>query len=254
MEEVPLAGGNISAGVVRVGQTVRRPVGKWTPAVHALLRHLENRQFQGAPRVLGIDDKGREVLTYIEGDCLAFIPGALDSAEILFRAGNLVSILAASMESFEPPDDAEWWDGSRDPHAATRIIHNDLAPWNVIASGEQLSVIDWDFAGPGRFDWEAAYALYTFVVEPALHLTDAEMVGRIRSFGEGAGLNSVRLADVLSLVPTRTRINAEMIERLAREGHPGYIAVEKKGHAKDWRAATQNISQRITAWLSQVGG
>jgi hypothetical protein len=36
---VPLGGGNMSSGVVRVGDTVRRPAGPWTPAVHALLTH-----------------------------------------------------------------------------------------------------------------------------------------------------------------------------------------------------------------------
>lgn len=28
--------------VRRVGDTIRRPVGEWTPAVHALLTHLES--------------------------------------------------------------------------------------------------------------------------------------------------------------------------------------------------------------------
>ena len=54
-QEIPLIGGNTST-VVRVGDTVRRNVGPWTPAVHALLRHLEYVGFTGAPRVLGIDD------------------------------------------------------------------------------------------------------------------------------------------------------------------------------------------------------
>ena len=37
MTEIPLGGGNVSGGVVRIGDTVRRPAGPWTPAVHALL-------------------------------------------------------------------------------------------------------------------------------------------------------------------------------------------------------------------------
>lgn len=44
--------------VVRVGDTVRRPVGPWTPSVHALLEHLEAAGFDGAPRVFGIDEQG----------------------------------------------------------------------------------------------------------------------------------------------------------------------------------------------------
>ncbi|WUL63798.1 hypothetical protein OG943_28775 [Amycolatopsis sp. NBC_00345] len=66
-EEIPLAGGNMNAGVVRVGDTVRRPAGPWTPAVHALLEHLHSNGFRGSPRPLGLDGQGREVLTYAEG-------------------------------------------------------------------------------------------------------------------------------------------------------------------------------------------
>ena len=65
--ETPLGGGNMNSGVVRVGDTVRRPAGPWTPAVHALLAHLHAAGFDGAPRPLGIDEQGREVLTFISG-------------------------------------------------------------------------------------------------------------------------------------------------------------------------------------------
>ena len=56
--------------VMRHGDTVRRPAGPWTPAVHALLNHLENAGFTGSPRVVGdgYDDRGREVVTYIPGE------------------------------------------------------------------------------------------------------------------------------------------------------------------------------------------
>ena len=56
--EIPFDDGNIS-GAVRVGNTVRRAAGWWTLAVHALLRHLEQAGFDGAPRVLGFDERGR---------------------------------------------------------------------------------------------------------------------------------------------------------------------------------------------------
>ena len=62
-----LAGGRTSPGVVRIGNTVHRPVRRWTTTVHAVLRHLERAGFTEAPRVLGFDDAGREVLTYLQG-------------------------------------------------------------------------------------------------------------------------------------------------------------------------------------------
>jgi hypothetical protein len=54
--------------VVRVGDTVRRPLHPWTPAVHALLRHLEALEFPYSPRVLGIDGEGGEILTFLDGE------------------------------------------------------------------------------------------------------------------------------------------------------------------------------------------
>src|SRR5262245_66544813 len=66
-EEVPLLGGMSMRGVVRVGDTVRRPVNANSDYVHGLLLHLEQRGFEGAPRYLGIDHKGREILSFIEG-------------------------------------------------------------------------------------------------------------------------------------------------------------------------------------------
>ena len=53
--EARLQGGNLT-GVVRIGETVRRAPGPWTPAVHALLRHLEYVGFTGSPRALGMDE------------------------------------------------------------------------------------------------------------------------------------------------------------------------------------------------------
>ena len=60
MTETVLAGGDLNL-VVRVGDSVRRPLGSWSSAVHALLRHFELVGFDGAPRFLGIDDQGREI-------------------------------------------------------------------------------------------------------------------------------------------------------------------------------------------------
>jgi hypothetical protein len=69
MTEHPLGGGNVAAGIVRVGDTVRKPAGYWTPAVEALLSHLWRRGFTGAPRPLGRDVEGRQVLEYVPGPC-----------------------------------------------------------------------------------------------------------------------------------------------------------------------------------------
>src|SRR6266511_4389576 len=53
LERELLSGGNMAGEVVRVGRTVHRRAGLWTPAVHDLLRHVELVGFGGAPRALG---------------------------------------------------------------------------------------------------------------------------------------------------------------------------------------------------------
>ncbi len=62
--DVYLAGN--TGGAVRVGDTVHRATGPWTPAVHALLGYLAPR-VPHVPRVLGHDEQGREVLSYLPG-------------------------------------------------------------------------------------------------------------------------------------------------------------------------------------------
>ena len=54
-----LVGGNVGR-VWRVGHTVRREQGPWSPAVHRLLVHLEG--MSEVPRFHGVDELGREVL------------------------------------------------------------------------------------------------------------------------------------------------------------------------------------------------
>jgi len=68
-EEVPLQAGPTNAGlVIRVGDTVRRPLRPTSLATKALLDHLEGTSvFDSAPRYLGVDDCGREVLSFIPG-------------------------------------------------------------------------------------------------------------------------------------------------------------------------------------------
>jgi len=97
--EHALGGGNVAAGVVRVGDTVRKPAGFWTPAVDTLLTHLRRAGFTGAPRPLGRDDQGRQVLEYVPG------PIAMDQPQ-LDEAGRTLADgygLSAGQRAELPP-------------------------------------------------------------------------------------------------------------------------------------------------------
>ena len=108
MDEKNLTGGNLNA-VVRIGDTVRRTAGAWTPTVHQLSRHLEAHGFEAAPRVLGFDEQGREVLSFIEGATNnSGDPPWVWSERAMEMAGRLIRRYHDLSRSFEPPADAQW--------------------------------------------------------------------------------------------------------------------------------------------------
>ena len=119
-EPVPLEGGGRTV-VHRRGNVVIRDTGPWTPAVHVLLRHLEDVGFAAAPRLVGsgLDPDGREVLTFIEGEFTQPGPWSLDGAAAL---GGLLRSLHEATRSLRPPSDAVWfpWHGRDLPSLAER--------------------------------------------------------------------------------------------------------------------------------------
>lgn len=155
--EVALSGGYVNT-VVRVGSTVRRPTGHWTPAVHALLRHLEAADFPYSPRVLGIDEQGREVLTYIEG-----IPGTrpwpehLRSDDGVTQLARMLAELSAALQDFAPPADARWRFGGVPAGTHSTNRHGDVGLWNTLWQDDRLvGLLDWDFAEPAPPLWDLA--------------------------------------------------------------------------------------------------
>ncbi len=149
---MPLAGGELTT-VVRVGHTVRRPTGPQTAAVHALLHHLEARGFDGAPRVLGLDDRGREILTYLDGECGDAFPPVLlaRGGDGLAQVGRMLRRYHRAVADFRPPDGTRWLQGVVPVAAGEVVCHGDLGPWNMVWRGDRLvGFIDWDFAEPRR--------------------------------------------------------------------------------------------------------
>lgn len=166
--EDPMPGGVANDGlVVRVGDTVRRPAGPHTPAVAAFLRHLEHAGFDGAPRHLGYDEQGREVLTYVPGTVAAHdeIPEWVTTDEALVSVTTLMRRLHDASVGFEPPPDARWaWPPP--PHRRGGVIgHNDACRENVVFDGTTaVAFVDFDFAGPATRAWDVAGIVRHFVL------------------------------------------------------------------------------------------
>jgi hypothetical protein len=160
--EIRLAGNTSS--VWRRGATIRRSTGPWTPAVHGLLRQLEAVGFQGAPRVLGLDEQGREILSFLAGEVPVYpTPPQLWSEEVLEGVAGLLRRLHDATVGLDLPGGG-WREGAAAPEGGEVICHNDVAPYNtVFQAGRPVAFIDWDFAAPGPRAWDLAYAAYRFV-------------------------------------------------------------------------------------------
>ncbi len=158
-----LEGGNVG-GAVRIGSTVRRPTGAWTPAVHALLDHVSRRGLEQVPRVLGTDELGREVLTYRPGRVSS--PDQVASDELLVDAMRWLRRYHDVVRGFRHP--GPWRNADRDLFRGEVVCHHDFGTYNVAvgpsAYGDVLmGVFDWDMAGPGRPVEDVAFAAWSWV-------------------------------------------------------------------------------------------
>ena len=225
MIEVPLIGGNMN-DATRVGSTVRRRAGPWTPAVHGLLRFLEKAGFE-APRVRGMDEQGREVLEYVEGDVH---PGWPDPApdwvtddERLAEGARHLRRYHDLVQRFDPPARARWRLVA--PTVPEIICHNDWAPWNALFRDRHLAVmLDWDMAGPGTRLWDLTNSAYSWVPlfeRRTGRLDVEEQARRLRLFCDAYGLSD--RAPLLDVLKERTLFVAKFVEEQAHLGDKGAI-------------------------------
>lgn len=250
-EEQPLEGGNQNGGVVRLGDSVRRAAGSWTPAVHSLLTHLEQKEYP-APRVRGMDESGREVLTFISGDAVhPHNLHLLNTSQAMHEVGALIASYHAAQADFVAPADAEWRDEGRDPVGPSEVLaHNDLAPWNLIAGPDGWTFIDWDLAAPGRRVWDVAWALHSFVgLWPESERSDWETVERIAAFCDGARVPVGERELLLATVVERTQDHARLLRARATAGEPLYPRLVAEGHADRWSAGAAHVRSRLATWV-----
>jgi phosphotransferase family enzyme len=231
MSETPLVGGDVNVGenvVVRVGDTVRRPPSDRAAAVHALLRHFEAVGFDGAPRVLGVDERGREILSYVEGDPgLAPVPAADTVVE---RLGALLRRMHDAQRGFSLPDGVSWPTGPVAVTADSVVCHNDLFWPNVLfRAGHPVALVDWDLAMPAPRLYDLASAanfwvpLRTDDQARAWGLPVARRGARLRLLCDSYGLTESQRHGLLDVVAHSNAMGYETHRRLGGvERRPGW--------------------------------
>lgn len=144
--EQDLPKGDVTEGVVRVGDTVRRPHQERSLAVAHYLDHLEHAGFAGSPRFLGRDSRGRDVLTFLDGSVAAASPQRwAASEELLASIAELLLDLHRAAAGFDAGEALF----PRDPAdvGPTVVTHLDVTPQNVVVrDGRAVGLIDFDLA------------------------------------------------------------------------------------------------------------
>lgn len=234
--------------VQRIGNTIRRPVGRWTPAVHSLLRYLENVGFTGAPRVLGIDEQGREILSFLPGMVARRPwPQVLHERQGIVALARLLRDYHDAVSGFVPMPNAEWYVPGVTWRPGQIICHADLGPWNSVWEGDHLiGLIDWDFAEPGTpLEDAAQLAWYLVPLRGEEHWREAGfgqrpiLRERLEALCEAYGTASPAVLDALSTLQMK---EMNRTRELAHRGIQPWVSFAMQGDI-------EKIIQE-TAWLT----
>lgn len=258
--EEMLTGGNVS-DVYRSGDTVRRELKPDSPKIHKLLKHLENKGFSYAPKFLGIDEKGREILSFIEGEAGNYpIKKYMWSNDALIEIAKMLRLYHDAVSDFSFDD--SWKSLDNTPQQFEVLCHNDFAIYNIIFNHERpVGIIDFDVAGPGPRIWDIAYTLYTCVPLSRYFLpeSDEEVVyydslkhadrikQRVKLFFEsyGDGIEE----DYLEMVLLRLEGLRKTITRKASEGDIAFQKMVDEGHVEHYQNEIKFIREFGKEWI-----
>jgi Ser/Thr protein kinase RdoA (MazF antagonist) len=175
--------------------------------MRALLSHLEDVGFEGAPRFLGIDQQGRDILTFLEGQVPLppYPPWALTDG-VLESLGQLLRRFHDATATFDQASVAGWSDEWSDPEGGPVVCHNDLFPENVVfGDGGVVAFIDFAEAAPGRPLWDVAIAAEEWAPVHApgarLHHPDQlDGVRRVSLLARAYGLEPERAEELVDVI------------------------------------------------------
>lgn len=232
MNEERLVGGDVNL-VVRIGDTVRRP--PEPSGVRELLEWYKQVGFDGAPRFLGFDDRGREILSYIDGEP-AFAPVPCSDA-VVIAIGNLLRRAHDAQRGFEPSPDAAW-----DTHVAGTstgevIGHLDLFWTNVIfRDGMPHALIDWELAAPTTRVLDVALA--------ATYWAGIRADAQLADWGVPLGRRGERLRLLCDAYGLTADQRATVLDELVAQR-------EGRLERSDWRVTGRDAVVANLEWLSE---
>jgi Ser/Thr protein kinase RdoA (MazF antagonist) len=251
--EVTLEGGLANHGqVVRVGNTVRRPQRATSPATHALLEHLADVGFDRAPRFLGVDDEGREVLSYVPGTAITPpCPAWALTDEALVSVADLLRDYHRAVSTFDPTS-LVWPPSPPPPFAGEIISHNDLNLDNIVfRDGRAVALIDFDLASPGSRAWDVACAARLWApLRPDRYIHDlrrGRVLDRFRLFVDSYGIDEEDRARLVSAVLRNHEWSYDIVGIAVADGHAAFSdywasgAMERSARTRQWYVANEEL-------------
>lgn len=161
-----LSGGNLTS-VLRYNETVLREQKPWSPTIHRVLLHLEKLGYEYSPKFLGIDDSGKEILSFVPGECAQDYPITNDhhgQLLVIQKVARMMRRFHDATLSFERSEKDTWMLSYKGPLEKEVICHNDIAPYNMtFINNVPHGMIDFDTCCPAPRIWDIVYALYRFV-------------------------------------------------------------------------------------------
>jgi hypothetical protein len=249
-----LIGEGVTAGIVRIGDTVRRPLRPFSLTVQAYLAHLHDGGFTSAPRPLGIDEQGREVLSFVPGDVPRHpLPPETAGDDVLVALAKLIRALHKASAGWVPPADAVWGgtpaNAGRITEQPELVSHRDYCPGNVVfRAGLPVALIDFDLAKPTTRLYDIANALWYWAPlrdprDRAPAFADADIPHRVAVFADAYGMTAAQRGEL-------TPFAIDMARRY-HEGSRASAELEPV-FRKLWEEGAKDRLPRAEAWLREA--
>ncbi len=253
-EGEPLTGDGVTQGIVRIGDTVRRPLRPFSLTVQAYLAHLRDAGFAGAPLPLGIDEQGREVLSFVPGEVPRNpLPPETAGEEVLVALARLVRALHDASAGWAPPPGAVWGgtpaSAGQVTEQAELVSHRDYYPGNVVfRDGLPAALIDFDLAKPTTRLYDIANAVWYWAPlrdprDRAPAFAGLDVPHRVAVFADAYGMTAVQRAEFAPFAVDMARRYLEN-SRASAELDPVF--------RKLWEDGAKDELPRAEAWLREA--
>jgi len=262
--ERELTGGNMSS-VTTDGSIVYKDAKPQSTTIHRLLKHLESYNIRHitAPKALGFDNAGREMLSYVPGNTIEDYPptdNISDRINIVRHTALMLHDFHDATVSFVRTPEDIWflkYDGDLPKEV---ICHNDFAPYNItFCDNLPIGLIDFDTACPAPREWDIAYAVYRFV--PLSQQVYCNKSGTYRDYDHDKDMaeRKILLKEFLNVYGFGMDIKKFVIKRLTalvnlfdeecEKNNPAFIKMKAEGHQDFYIKEIDFISENFKDWM-----